>query len=198
MLTKAQKKQHVELGAKKIKESKNLIFVDFSGVPVADITNLKNELKKQGAAFKVIKKRLLKIALKEAGIEFDPVATKAPLATIFAPGELTSVAGPIYKFTKDLKKRKIDFKVVSVFDKEHNAAITTQEFNVIAMLPSREVLLAQVAGAFAAPISAFMYILEELSKRVIANNANQGGNNANGTAPISETAPEKKVEIPSA
>src|SRR5688500_4357006 len=102
MLTKAQKKEHVELSGKKIKASKNLVFADFSGVGTADVNNLKNELRKAGAEFKVVKKRLLKIALKEAGIEFDPSTSKAPIATVYTPTDLTAVAAPIYKFTKEL------------------------------------------------------------------------------------------------
>ena len=165
MLTKIQKKEHVAAGGKAIALSKSLIFADFTGAPTKDVNMLKSELRKAGATFKVMKKRLLKIALKEAGISYDPSTSKAPIATIFVPGELTLVAGPIYKFSKELAKRKIDFKVVSAFDKERNAVITDKEFLVIAKLPSREVLLGQVLGAMTGPLRAFMFIIDQLSKK---------------------------------
>lgn len=168
MLTKAKKKEHVELSGKKIKASKNVVFVDFSGVSTPDINALKNELRKVGGEYKVVKKRLLKIALKEAGIEFDPSSTKSAVATVYTPTDLTAVASPIYKFTKELAKRKIDFKVLGAYDAELKKVLTTAEFTVIAKLPNRETLLAMVIGAMTGPLRAFMYIASELSKRAPA------------------------------
>lgn len=164
MLTKVQKKEHVELSAKKIKASKNIVFADFSGVGTADVNLLKTELRKAGAEFKVVKKRLLKIALKEAGIEFDPSATKSAVATVYTPTDLTAVAGPIYKFTKDLAKRKIEFKVLGAYDADAKKVLSTAEFTVIAKLPNRETLLAMVIGAMTGPLRAFMYIAGEIAK----------------------------------
>ncbi len=165
MLTKLQKKEHVALGAKHIAASKSVIFADFTGAPTKEINQLKSELRKAGATFKVMKKRLLKIALKDAGIEFDPSTSKAPIAAIFAPEELTSVAAAVYKFSRDLAKKKIEFKVLAAFDKGRNVVVSKEEFTIIAKLPSREVLLAQVMGAMTGPLRAFMYILDQLSKK---------------------------------
>lgn len=164
MLTKAKKKEHVELSGKKIKASKNVVFVDFSGVSTPDINTLKNEIRKVGGEYKVVKKRLLKIALKEAGIEFDPSSTKSAVATVYTPTDLTAVASPIYKFTKELAKRKIDFKVLGAYDAEAKKVLTTAEFTVIAKLPNRETLLAMVIGAMTGPLRAFMYIAGEIAK----------------------------------
>jgi large subunit ribosomal protein L10 len=160
------------LSSKKIKASKNIVFADFSGVGTADVNLLKTELRKAGAEFKVVKKRLLKIALKEAGIEFDPSATKSAVATVYTPTDLTAVAGPIYKFTKDLAKRKIDFKVLGAYDADAKKVLSTAEFTVIAKLPNRETLLAMVMSAMTGPLRAFMYIAGEIAK-----------NKAKGAAP---------------
>lgn len=165
MLTKTQKKEHVALSAKHINSSKSLIFADFKGAPTKEINVLKTELRKAGATFKVMKKRLLRIALKDAGIEFDPMQFKAPVATIFVKGDITSVAAQIYKFSKELAKKKIEFKIVSAYDKDRKAVVTDKEFLVIAKLPSREVLLGMVLGGMTGPLRAFMHILSELSKK---------------------------------
>jgi|GEM_PF-445218 len=165
MLTKVQKKEHIEASAKKIKASKNIVFVDFSGVGTADVNVLKTQLRKAGAEFKIVKKRLLKIALKEAGIEFDPSATKASVATVYTPTDLTAVAAPIYKFTKELAKRKIEFKVLGAYDADAKKVLSTAEFTVIAKLPNRETLLAMVMSAMTGPLRAFMYIAGEIAKK---------------------------------
>ena len=111
MLTKQQKSQHIDLGADLVRKSKALVFADFTGVGVEEIRKLKEELKKSGAKFKVIKKRLLKLAFKNAGIDFDPTQFEAQAGTVFASGDISSIASQIYKFSKDLAKSKKEFKV---------------------------------------------------------------------------------------
>jgi large subunit ribosomal protein L10 len=165
MLTKEQKKEHVAASAKLIAASKSLVFANFAGAPTKEIEKLKAELKKIGATYKVFKKRLLKIALKEAGVTVDTLSEKAPVVTVFAQGDMTSVAAPVYKFVKELAKRKIEFKVLGAFDRAENKPMTVAEFNVIARLPSREVLLGQVVGTMTGPIRKFMVVLQEVAKK---------------------------------
>jgi len=159
MLTKTQKKEYVKQGKELIKESQNLVFADFTGVSVEDIRRLKSELRKSGASFKVFKKRLLKLALKENKIDFDPEQFAAQVGMVFTANELTSVASQIYKFSKELAKKKKDFKVLGVYDISAKSFLDPAQFTVIAKLPSREILLAQLVGALAAPIRVFMYLL---------------------------------------
>ncbi len=165
MLTKKQKQEHVAASAKLVSGSKALIFADFTAAPTKEINKLKNELKKSGATFKVFKKRLLKIALKEAGIPTEALEGKSQAATVFSPGDLTSVAASIFKFSKDLAKMKVDFKVLGAYDRDRNAAVSPAEFNIIAKLPTREVLLGQVVGTMAGPIRKFMIALQEVAKK---------------------------------
>lgn len=180
VLTKEQKKEHVALGKDLIKNNKSLIFADFSGVSVTDLQNLKSRLREVGGTFKIIKKRLLKIALDDAGINFDPTAFKAPVGTIFGKDEMTSVAGPFYKFAKELIAKKKNIEALGAYDGENNAVMTSEEFMVIAKLPSREILLAQVMGGMASPVRAFLYILSQLAEK--------------GGAKVEEEKPAEKAE----
>lgn len=148
-----------------IGRSQVLIFADFSGTPTAGIRRLKNELKKVGAQFKVVKKRLLALAFNNAGVDFDPTQFESQVGTIFASGELLSVAGPVYKFSKDLAKTKKNFQILGVYDLAQKAFLNPEQFVTIAKLPPREVLLAQLVGVLSAPIRAFIYVVDELSKR---------------------------------
>lgn len=165
MLTKEEKKKIIKESADYIAKSKNLVFADFSGVDTEAIKKLKQELKKSGANFRVTKKTLLKLALKEAGYDFDPLQFTAQLGVVFAPKELTSVANQIYKFSKELAKSKKNFQILGSYDLEKKNFLTAEDFVVIAKLPSREVLLAQLLGVLSGPIRAFMYIVDQLSKR---------------------------------
>lgn len=168
MLTKAEKKEQIELGVDLTKKSKALVFADFTGVSIEEIKKLKSELRKAGAQFKVIKKRLLKLALKDAGVDFDPTQFDAQVGTVFATGDLSTVAGSVYKFSKDLEKAKKNFAILGAYDGVEKIALDKNQFLVIAKLPSREILLAQLVGVMSGPIRAFMYIADQLSKKSVA------------------------------
>ena len=174
MLTKEQKKKQVELGQDLLKKSKTLVFADFTGVDTDSIRKLKLEVKKAGATFKVIKKRLLNISLKNSGIDFDTLQFTAQVGTFFVPEDLSSVATPIYKFAKELAKAKKEFKVLGAYDLAAKTAVSVEEFTTIAKLPSREVMLAMVMGAITGPLRAFMYVLNEISKKPAFAEASAG------------------------
>ncbi|OGY59195.1 MAG: 50S ribosomal protein L10 [Candidatus Colwellbacteria bacterium RIFCSPLOWO2_12_FULL_44_13] len=166
-LTKAQKVKKVEEGTKELKNKQTLVFVDFSGTKVEELKRLRRTLTEAKAKTEVIKKRLLRIMLKNHGANYDPMQTKAQVITVFGEGDISSVAAPIYKFSKELtaKNKKETFKVVGGYDLVKNVALSGEEVTAIGKLPSREVLIAQVVGTLAAPIRAFLYILSEKAKQ---------------------------------
>lgn len=166
-LTKQQKRKQIDLGLKRVKVSENLLFVDFDKVGVEEVRKLRRDLKKMGADFKVIKKRLLKLVFKEAGVAFDPLQFKAQLGTIFLPKDLSDFAPIIYKFSKGLEKaKKGNFRIVGGFNLVEKKFIDANEFNAIAKLPSREILLAQIAIMLTMPVRQFMTGLQERSKKL--------------------------------
>lgn len=175
MLTKNQKKEQVALGKKLTEESKSLIFADFSGAGVEDLRKLKAELKEASATFKVFKKRLLKLAFKEMRIDFDPTQFDFQVGTIFIPGELISAAGAVYKFSKELAKKKKDFKILGAYELEAKNFLDIEQFTILAKLPSREILLAQVMGALTGPVRAFMRLLSEIAQKQPAESKGEAG-----------------------
>ncbi|MBI2025045.1 MAG: 50S ribosomal protein L10 [Candidatus Harrisonbacteria bacterium] len=165
MLTKEQKKIHIKAGEDLIKKSQNLIFVDFTGVSIEELKRLKNEIKKVGAQFKVIKKRLLKLAFKEAGIDFDPGQFEAQVGVIYIPEDLSSVAGQVYKLHREIAKTKKNFKILGAFSVSEKSLMTADQFTQIAKLPNREILLAMLVGVLSGPMRAMAYILDQASKK---------------------------------
>jgi large subunit ribosomal protein L10 len=165
MLTKQQKNELIENIGKKLKESQSIIFAEFGGVSVADFLRLKRQLKLASADLKVIKKRLLNIALKNSGIQFDSLITKAQLGAVFTKKDAISAAGLIHKFSKELEKSKKGiFSVIGAYDLVENKFISSNEFRILATLPSREILLAQIAMMLIMPLKQFMTALNERSK----------------------------------
>ena len=165
MLTKEQKKKHVELGAELAKNSQALIFADFSGTKTEEIKRLKKELRKLDAQFKVFKKRLLKFALQSSNVAFDPALFKTQIATIFSKKELTAIASAVYKFAKELSKTNKSFGILGAYDAAEKSFLDANQFAALAKLPPREVLLAQLVGVLSGPVRAFLCVLDQLSKK---------------------------------
>lgn len=167
MLTKNQKSVLIDEASKKLSASKTAIFAEFNRIAVEDLKKLRRELKKAGADLKILKKRLLNLALKNAGVNFDSMTIKTQLGTIFTKGDLTSVAGLIYKFSKDLTRaKKGEFAVMAAYDLAEKRLVDANEFRAIATLPPREVLLAQIAMMLTMPLKQLMKVLEERSKKL--------------------------------
>ena len=165
MKTRKQKSEIVESSAKLLSGNESLIFADFSGIPVSAINELKSRLRDLGGTYKAIKKRLFRVALKNAGHDFDPTQFEAQLAVIFIPGDLTLAASTVYAFSKELAKNKQDFKILGAYEILKKQFLTAEEFTVIAKLPTKDQLLGMVVGVLVGPIRGFMHVVSELSKR---------------------------------
>jgi large subunit ribosomal protein L10 len=160
--TKLQKKQIVSEAAEELKKSKSLLFADFNGTPVSDLSVLRHALREVSAKMTVVKKRLLDVALKEKGVDFKAQEfAPAQLATIFVRGDFSEVAGPVFRFAKTSEK----FQILGGLDLDKGQTMSAADVKLIGQLPPRPVLLAQVLGTMVAPLRAFMYVVQEKSKR---------------------------------
>ncbi len=203
MKTKVQKTEELTRAKVLLEKSRALIFADFSKITAEDTRKLRTELKKSGANFLVIKKRLLGLLLKEKGIDADLTKFKMSVGTIFAEGDIEKAAGPAYQFFSKLDVPEGGAKDVWIkhllggYDTKSGTAIDAQQVIYIGKLPPREVLLAQLLGMLTAPIRSFMYVLDQKSK--------MGGGGAaasvGAAAPTAEASsnenstPDEKVEL---
>ena len=132
--------------------SKKAVFVDYQGLSVSEMENLRNVLEENGVEFSVIKNTLAKIALKNSGIEVEDELLKKPVAVAFADDEVTP-SKEIKNFSKLHEKLEI---LGGVIEKQFVPVAT---INALAMLPSRDELYAKVVGSIAAPISGMVNVL---------------------------------------
>ena len=203
MKTKAQKSEEMKRAKELLEKSNSLIFTDFTKVSAEDVRKLRNELKKSGARFLVVKKRLLGLILKEKGMDADLGRFKVSVGTIFSEGGVDHSAGPAYRFFSGLEvpeggaKDMWIKKLLGGYDLGANAPIDATQVIRIGQLPPREVLLAQLLGVMVGPVRAFLYILSEKAK--------QGGVPATAAvaavavaeSPVAEiAATEVPVEVP--
>lgn len=158
MKTKAQKTEELKKGKALLAGSQLLIFTDLTKVSTEEMRRLRRELKNIGVNLLVIKKRLLGILLKEKGIEFENGKFKMPVATIFSSISIDRASAPIYKFFKTLNLEKE--KILGGYDLTVKRFIEANEVIAIGGLPPREVLLSQLVGQLAAPLTSLLYVLQ--------------------------------------
>ena len=152
MLNKTQKKELVKDITEKIKAAKAVVFADFRGLKVKDLNNLKKELRKSDAGFKVAKKTLMSIALKDAGVKFDVAKLEGQVAISTSPDEVTAA-----KIIDIFSKKNENIKILGGFVGEK--VMTAEEVKMLAKLPGRDEMLAKLVGTINAPISGFVNVL---------------------------------------
>ena len=132
------------------------IIVDYKGITVADDTALRKELREAGVEYTVVKNTLLRLAI--AATELNGLETVLDGTTAIATSadDYVAAARILSKFADTHK----EFNIKNGFlDTE---VIDTAKIAGLAKLPSREVLLAQVLGAFQAPIAAFARAIQAI------------------------------------
>ena len=153
MQTKDQKKNIVKDLAEIIKNSKSVVFSDFKGLKVKDMTDLRRELRKEESDMKVVKKTLINLALKDAGIEMDTKNFEGQIAIAISEKDEVAIAKIISKFAKANENLKIVGGILGT------KTLAKEEIAALAKLPSKEELLAKLVGTINAPVSGFVNVL---------------------------------------
>jgi large subunit ribosomal protein L10 len=154
MLTKEQKIELVKNLTEKIKIAKSAIIVDYKGLKVKDATVLKKTLRAGGVDYTVIRKTLLDIALKNAGIEgMDVKGMDGQIALSLSNVDEIIGAKIIDTFAKTNENIKI---LGGVLGKQ---VMNAAEAKALAKIPSKEELLAKLVGTLNAPIGGFVNVL---------------------------------------
>lgn len=160
-LTKEKKQEIVKDLDEKIKKQKAMIFVNFKGLKMDEISKLRGELRKSDAGFTVFKKTLMNIAFKSNQIDVDAKELKEEVGIVFGFSDPISPAKIAYNFSKD----NPNLKIVSGF--MDGSVISEEQVLELAKLPSREELLSKLVGTIQAPISGFVAVLEGNIKGLI-------------------------------
>jgi large subunit ribosomal protein L10 len=153
MLTREQKEKLANDFLEKIKESKTTVVVDFKGMTVAEISELRNLLREQGIKMQVLKKSIAQVALDEQKIDLDVRKMEGQLAFVYGGEDEVSAPKIISKFGKENEKLKMLAGILE------NKTMDQQEVSALAKLPSKEELLAKVVGSLKAPVSGFVNVL---------------------------------------
>lgn len=140
------KQELVNQIAEEIKASSSIVIADYRGLNVAEVTELRDNMRKEGLTFKVYKNSLVRRAMEQAGIEgLDEVLT-GPNAVAFSTEDVVAPARVLNDFAKEHENLEIKAGVIE------GKVASLDEVKAIATLPSKEGLLSMLLSVLTAPM----------------------------------------------
>ncbi len=146
-MKKEEKGQAIEELRKRFSEAKAVIFTDYKGMTVAELSELRRLLRAGGVEYSVVKNTLARIASQETSMSVAKTAFKGPVAVAIGYKDPVMTAKKVIEFSRKNEKLKLSGGVIE------GKLYSVAEVKAIADLPPREVLLSMLAGAFQAPLS---------------------------------------------
>jgi large subunit ribosomal protein L10 len=158
-ITKEKKQSIVASFADILKDAETVVFVKFDKLSVKDAQNLRRGLRAAGVGYKVGKKTLLKRALAEHGYEGELPELPGEIAVAYSTDSIAP-AREVFAFQKQLKDNLAI--VGGIFEgtyKDQTAMMS------LATIPSREVLLSQLAWLLKSPMQRLAIAVNEVAKK---------------------------------
>ena len=169
-ISRQKKEEIIKEVADIVRGSQSVVFVNFHGLSVANVNEIRRELRKNGVGYVVAKKTLVKRVLEGAGIQGLAPALPGELAVVYG-NDLILPAKGIAQFQKKFKEN-----LKSVGGIMEMKYLSAEEVKSLAAIPGREVLYGQFVTVIHAPIqqtvsvlntivSSFVVALGEIAKK---------------------------------
>ena len=143
----------------KFKSAASVVIVDYRGLTVEEVTNLRKQLRDANVEMKVIKNSILSRAAKAAGLEgLDEVFT-GPTAVAFSNEDVVAPAKIMDEFAKDAKALEIKGGVIE------GKVSSLEEITALAKLPSRDGLLSMLLSVLQAPVRNVAYAVKAVAEK---------------------------------
>jgi large subunit ribosomal protein L10 len=139
-----------------------VLLGDFTGMDVETATEIRKRFRQANVRYRVARNTLAKRAMDQAGFGGLTGFLTGPNAIVMAERDAAPAAKIMLEFERTKSTPKIRAGWVDA------AVLTAMDIRRIAELPSRDVLLAQIAAGFQAPVSGFARTLHELLRRLVS------------------------------
>ncbi len=153
-MKKQDKEAFVEEFRERVRRAPAFYLTDFTGLDVKSMTVLRSRLRESGAEYVVVKNRLARLALEDLDLPDLSEQLTGPTGFVLGYEGPVGAAKAVSDFAEENEDRPV-FKA-GILEKKllDNAQIAR-----LAKLPTREQLLAELAGALEAPLQAVAYVL---------------------------------------
>ncbi|MCI8291712.1 MAG: 50S ribosomal protein L10 [Clostridia bacterium] len=145
--------------------AKSAVVVDYRGLTVEQDTKLRRQLREAGVSYKVYKNTMIRFAAKGTAFEALEPHLEGPTALAVSKEDATAPARVLAEFAKTADKLELKGGIVegNYYDQKG--------INVIATIPSREILLGRLFGSMQSPIANLARVLNQVAEK-------QGGGEA--------------------
>lgn len=143
----------------KLVAAKSVVLIDYRGLTVAEVTELRNQCRKAGVEYAVLKNTMVNLAAKEVGIEGLEAFLKGPTAVAFGMEDAVAPAKVLTEFIKKTKKTEVKCGLLD------GQILDAAGVEALAAIPSREVLIAKIMGSMMSAVSKFVYVVEAIRKK---------------------------------
>ena len=154
MISKEKKEQIIKELLEQVKEAKAVFFVNFLGLKVSEINGLRQELKKDNAQARVVKKNLAKIVFSQEDYVKEITGDKASsLMVNFAFEDPINTAKALWSFSRKNNK----FQILGGITE--GAFLNAEKVIRLAQIPSKDILLGRLVGSISSPMQRLLYTL---------------------------------------
>ncbi|HEY5244345.1 MAG TPA: 50S ribosomal protein L10 [Acidimicrobiales bacterium] len=155
---RAEKVAVVDEVRQRLEESAASVVTEYRGLTVADLAELRRNLRAAGGDYKVFKNTLVRLAI--AGSPHQPLEDllTGPTAITFVQGDVSAVAKALREFSRANPHLIVKGGLIA------GDVLSSGELGALADLPSRDVLLARFAGALQAPLAQLAGLLQALPR----------------------------------
>ena len=155
----AKKETLVQAAAEKFESAASVVIVDYRGLTVEEVTNLRKQLRDAGVEMKVIKNSILSRAAKKVGLDgLDEVFT-GPTAVAFSTDDVVAPAKIFDEFAIDGKALEIKGGVIE------GKVSSVEQITALAKLPNREGLLSMLLSVLQAPVRNVAYAVKAVAEK---------------------------------
>jgi len=146
--------------AARVATTTTAVVTEYRGLSVAQISSLRRQLRSLGADYKVFKNTLVRRAIAGTSVESIAVFLEGPTAIAFVDGDVSAVAKALRDFARETTSLIVKGGVLN------GQALTKSELTALADLPSRDVLLSQMAGLLASPLRTLAGLLKAVPQNL--------------------------------
>jgi large subunit ribosomal protein L10 len=147
--------------AARLNASPFFIVVDYKGLKVGPMTDLRKRLNKAGSEIHIVKNSIFRLAAKEAGVTDMNGALTGQMAVVTGQKDISAAAKVVKNFNAEFDKLKIKFGYLN------NNRLETPDIVALADLPSIEVLRGKLLGVLQAPATKLVALLNTPASQLV-------------------------------
>ena len=156
------KVETVAILADKLSRSQLTIVADYRGLTVADMQNLRGQLRPNGSEMQVAKNTLARIAARQTGLEALEGALEGPTALIFVYDNIAGAAKTVSDFARTSRILTVRGGLLG------NRLVSSDDVGALATLPPKEQLQAELLGAVAGPVVGVVSIFNSVAQSLVS------------------------------